>query len=472
LVVLAAFFVFLCTASGLELLLGGAALMGICALAVWRWPGWAAVALAALTPVNRFLILLFFHWTHSSGMTMAVQLWKDGLILVLLARAIHDALTSRRPTRIRYLDLLVVTFLLLSTLYLFFPGSDLRVGLLSRLLGFRADAFFLLAYLAGRYLHLERRHVRWLLLSLVPGTLLVAAVAAAQFAWPGWFNRFFDSLSFQEFIRSQGGIGEIVAVRARGISGIDLPRASSLLLGDLALAFYQILLVAVGASFLFQARRNGHRLAAGSFLILMIVTVVLTVTRSAVLVLVPVILCMGLIARGLGRLVVVGLVCATLGITALTLSGIRPEGLRALTSPGEASVQGHVDAARRSIALIRAEPFGRGLGTAATVGQRLYGPWAITNENWYFQLATEMGVAAGLLYLVIVLTAVGTSFATYARLRDPPLRILVLAVAGGGLGFLLMGGFLHVWEVPVLSMLFWFLAGVAVSAPDLEASFS
>jgi hypothetical protein len=43
-------------------------------------------------------------------------------------------------------------------------------------------------------------------------------------------------------------------------------------------------------------------------------------------------------------------------------------------------------------------------------------------------------------------------------------------MAGGAVGFLVIGNVLHAWEVSVLSILFWLLAGIAVRADELEAS--
>jgi hypothetical protein len=70
--------------------------------------------------------------------------------------------------------------------------------------------------------------------------------------------------------------------------------------------------------------------------------------------------------------------------------------------------------------------------------------------------------------LLISTVAVATCFTNVGRVTDRSLRILVLAATGAGLGFLLMGFLLHVWEVPVLSMLVWLLIGIAVSGPERE----
>jgi hypothetical protein len=60
------------------------------------------------------------------------------------------------------------------------------------------------------------------------------------------------------------------------------------------------------------------------------------------------------------------------------------------------------------------------------------------------------------------------AFREYTRVHDPWLRILTLGVAGGGVGFLVEGNALHVWDNTVLSLLFWLLVGLAMRARDFE----
>jgi len=54
-------------------------------------------------------------------------------------------------------------------------------------------------------------------------------------------------------------------------------------------------------------------------------------------------------------------------------------------------------------------------------------------------------------------------------MRNIELRRVALAVAGGSVGFTVLGNMLSVWEVPALSMVFWLLAGVTMSARQADA---
>jgi hypothetical protein len=439
-------------------------------VAVWRWPIGASCAFVALVPVNRFLVLLLFHFTHSELVTKNAQLWKDWIMLLLFVRVLTWALFSTTPKRIKYLDGLVAAFVLLSLLYIPWEGTSSGVDLQARIFGFRLDSFFLIAYFIGRGLPLERRHVRWLVLALIPGALVVAAVAVAQVIQPAAANSILNQLSYQEFLKLQGAVGETTGVRERSIMGASIPRASSLLLGDLALAFFQIFLVAVAAALFFTSGSSRGKILSGGFLLLMVVTEVLTVTRSAAVGVLVVIVFIAVLTRSFGRLSIV-VVAALLGtlITLLVL-GTETAVIKQLLNPQEGSALAHARAFDLSVLAVQAHPLGQGLGTAGTIGQRFDRTGGLTNENWYLQLATEMGLLAAAIYVAVILIMIALSVREYLRVRDLWLRTVVLASAGAGIGFLIVGNFLHAWENLILSMLIWLFAGIAVRGHELEAS--
>jgi hypothetical protein len=442
-------------------------LMGVSAYFIWKYPGWACVALVALVPVNRFLILLVFHYGHSRPITTLTQLWKDLLVAVLFFKTLDTIVMRKRP-RLHYLDVMVIAFMVISVAYLFYPGNTGRVGFTDRLLGFRADSYWLLAYFVGRFVIFERRHVRWLLLSLLPGTALVAVIAGWQFAAPNWFNRLFERLSFSAFINGQGGFGDVEAIKNRGIAGVDLPRASSLLLGDLALAFFSVFALAVAAAVLLTARRRVTRLLSGGVSVLAIASIGFSITRSAALAAGVMLIVMTILARRPARTASV-VVVLVVGVLVAFVSGLVPlQAINALTNPHEASVQAHQGAISQGLQLVQEDPMGRGLGTVGTIGQRVFHEQAVTTENWFLQIAAEMGLVPGLLFLAISIGVGIEAFASYLRVRDLALARVCLAVVGGSVGFLIVGNMLHAWEVPVIAMAFWLLAGIAVGARETD----
>ena len=435
------------------------------AMAAWRWPGWSLVAFAALVPVNRFFILLFYHFTHADTPTTLLQLWKDGLMTVLVAKVLFDLLFGSRKTSLYLLDLVVLAFIAIGVAYLAWPGTIAGITFTTRLTGFRSDDFFLLAYFVGRGIQVQRRHLRWMFLSLIPGSLMVAVVAVWQFVMPVQSNAIFESLDFSRFIKTEGA----TVVRARGLAGQNLPRASSLLLGDLALSFYQLIMCSVAAAMLFARGVRRHTVLAGALLVAMVGTLVLTVTRSSILAVMPAVGLMAVVGRGLGKLVLVVAAIGILGSASFVAAHLEPSTVNQLLSLEEASVVGHEGALERSLSDIQDDPFGRGFGTAGMVGQLDAFGQGITNENWYLQIATEIGVVPAALYFLSVLALGIVSLVNYFRVRDPWLKVLALTMFGASIAFLIVGNTLHAFEVPVISMLFWLFGGLAVRARELEA---
>ncbi len=422
--------------AGLGTYATAAAVMCVLGLLAIRWPTASAVAFIAFTPVNRTVIMVVYHYTHSLLLTKGLQLWKEAILAALLARVVYDLLlTPNRRHSLLPLDLVALLFVLISLVYLVYPGS-LDTELMSRLQGLRADTVFVLAYFAGRGLHLNRDRIRWLMLAIVPGAILVAAVAIFQFVEPSLSNRVFEYFGYSDFVHYQGDIGDAIATRNRDLPGAEsLPRASSLILGDLALAFFQIFTVSLAAGLFYVARRTKEAVITGAFLALMVVTLAMTLSRSAV-------------ASAAGALAVAA-VAARLN---------------------DASSLKHVSEMDESIQVISAYPFGRGLGTAGNIGQQEQGAAAITNESWYLQIGTEMGLLGMVVYLGLVLGVMVIAAVQFFKVRDYWLKSLTLTVATTACAMLVLGNFLHAWENTPLSIVFWIFAGIAVRARTIETS--
>ena len=440
---------------GFTVELGALAVVVAIAAVGWRWPTGTAIFFAVFTPLNRFVLAALHVFIHSGAIDRYALLWKDALVAILVTRVLYDALFSRTAKKVIFLDFFVLAFILLAAIYIIYPGPE-RTDLFTRLQGFRTDASFLFAYFIGRAIHLERRHVRWMMLGLVPGSLVITGVAIFEFLAP----------STAAHLISTYGLDTLETVRSRSISGVDLPRASALM-GDLALSFYQMVLIALAAALYFQSSGR-RRVLFGLFLVAMVATLVATLTRSAIVTGGVVIILTGVITRRFGQLIATTVAAAVIGGIAFIVAGARFDVVQRLATLGDASTLGHERALQRSLEIIQASPFGLGLGTAGTISQRQLGNLAITNENWYLQIGTEMGVLAAVLFLVIVAVVAWHSFAAYFRVHDVWLRALALGVGTGAIGFLILGNLLHAWENTILSMLFFMLAGIAVRAHRLE----
>jgi hypothetical protein len=462
--------VYLVTLLGLGALAGAAAIAALLACVIWSRPFVGLMALVIGGTFHQTLMLLIFHFTGWMLLVRGAQAWKELVVAVLLARVVDQAFRRRRAPRVYLLDLAIIAFLAYGCLYLLYPSSLAETTLTSQLFGLRANAFFLLAYFIGRGVEIDVRRLRALLATFSVLVVLVAAAGVAQFLFPGAANSLFDALSFPDYVEAQrGDQGVQYVVRQNDIQGLLIPRASSFFLSDLGLAFYSMLAAPLMVALFLNARRFRGRLAANILMLAALGTAVLTVTRSAMAALVPMLAAMFAWRRALpGALLLAVEGAAVVAPLALYLN-LTPALLRGMFSPDEASVQGHLRALDLSIAVLLDEPFGRGLGTAGQVAQRFTPQGGITNESWYLQLATEMGVLAALLFLAILVGFGVAAFVQTMRVRLFWLRSLCLGMAGAAIGFGVVGLTLHAWENLTISILFWLFAGLVVRAQDIEA---
>jgi hypothetical protein len=412
--------------------------------------------------------------THSSTLLRGTQLWKDEVIIVLTARMAHGAFLRHALPRVHFLDVLIIGFMALTGLYIFYPGIISGSTYFVRALAFRQDALYLLVYFIGRGITLERRHVRLMLLLLVWMSVVISAVAVFEFVAPGLSNRIFSKLGYQAFQTAIGTPFETESVRSRVLSAGALPRASSLFLADLGLAFYQVLLIPVAAALFFAFRGRAQQFWAGLFLLAMIGTMGLTVARAPLVGAAVGLIVLVLLSRSFikGAWVAVGV--GAMLVVFLVVSGYSFGVFSQLYSNQDSSAEAHTGYINRSLALVSSHPLGEGLGNGSHVsvlakglGEGALPSWA--TETWYLQLGLEMGVLAMIIFAALLLAATCNSLLSGVRINDPWLRALSLGVAGAGVGYILVSAFHPVWSAVQVSYLFWLFVGIAVRAPRLEA---
>lgn len=469
LILLILFVVFVFSTSGLSMLFGGAALGFMLVMVVWRWPILGMTALIVVGTIHSFLMVLVFHFSQSTMILRIAQIWKEVVVVVLLAKVLETALQRRSMPKLHFLDLGIFLFLAWGAFYLLYPSTLEEATLFSKVLGLRADAFFLLAYFVGRGIPISKRQIRVLVISFGLTAFIVALLAGLQFIAPVPTNAFFERIGFSQYMQVQRGDQAVqFVVRERVISGARIPRASSFFLSDLALAFYTLLAVPMAASIFFNLVELKRKVVAYLLILATSVTSVLTVTRSALIALVPALAAQVVRGRKLLLAFLVVIQIMVILLLVIYFMDITPDLLRDIFSPGEASVQGHISALEQSVEVIIEEPLGRGLGTAGQIAQRFTPQGGITNESWYLQIATEMGVLPAILFIFITLGFGLVAFQQYGKVDDPWLKSLCLGMAGATVGFGLVSITLHAWEALTTSIMFWLFAGFVVRAHDRD----
>ncbi len=459
--------------AGMSVLLLALAFAAVLAWIAWQWPTRTVIALVVLITLARFISFAAFAATHSTPVLRASQLWKDEIIVVLAVRMVHELFLQRRAPRVHFLDILVLSFIALVVGYSLYPGSVGGSTPFVRALAVRQDALYLLAYFVGRGLTLTRDDVRLILKVLIALSIVIAGVAVVQFAAPNLSNGVLNMLGYQDFTAAIGTPHEVEFVRSRILGSGELPRASSLFLADLGLAFYQVLLVPVAAALFFSVRGRSQ-VWAGAFLLLMIGTLGMTIARAPLAGAAMGLLVLVLVSRSFAKATWLSWGVAAMALGFLIVSGASFGVFRELFSGEEASASAHTRLITDSVEIIRARPWGLGLGngshvsiTANGLGEGGLPPWA--TETWYLQMGLEMGVVALVLFAAMLLTATCHSLLAGLRVRDVALRTITLGTAGAGVGLLFVSAYHPVWAAVQVTFLFWLFAGIAVRAPALEA---
>jgi O-antigen ligase len=307
---------------------------------------------------------------------------------------------------------------------------------------------------------------------LVGLSVVLAAVAVVQTAFPGLSNAAFNWLGFSKFMAVIGSPHEKLVVRSRGIAGADFSRSSSLFLADLGLAFFQVLIIPFAAALYFTARKRGAQIGYGFFLVLMIGVLATTITRSAVLAAGVGLAFVTVHVSGYAKAWPIAAALALLTLPVIVFAHLTPDSIGALFSTKEGSASAHLSLLQTALAQFREHPWGIGLGNGSHVAN-LVAKFGVTlpvsaAESWYLQIALEMGIIAVALFTLMLLAAIVKAVLASFYVTDPLLKVITIGVAGAGVSLAVSGIFQPVWAGVHVSYLFWLFAGIAARAVTLE----
>jgi hypothetical protein len=230
--------------------------------------------------------------------------------------------------------------------------------------------------------------------------------------------------------------------------------------------FYVAVALALG---LHRLAADRHGLVPLATTALSAATIVVTLTRSALLSGLVVVIGTAAVAAARGRpgRVRLALLVALAGLLVAPVATSSTVAQRTVASfNGQQDVQDHVSAADAGFAAIADQPLGRGLGTAPGIGDRFDVQGKVTSEDAYLQVGTELSV--GTMAVFVALYAL-----LLVRLRRVKTEAAPAASAmyAAGLGLAVGGLFLHVWLDFSTALTFWGLAGLALApAPQADGS--
>jgi hypothetical protein len=379
-----------------------------------RLPRYALYALIVGLPFHNLVMAELWELGVRGTALDVVAAWKEVLLAAALAHVVwrHRGL----PFKATATDWLALAYAATVVLYALIPQDWLGGDASARgiLFGFRHNLLPVGAYFLGRSLHFDRAELRRI-------AVLVVSTACVVAAW-GLLDIYAVSLQFWRDSGVPGWFEEQLGLEYRGLSGLPenfvynpgderpLRRLVSTFLSPLATAY--LLLVAILVATTWQ-RSRWFSLISG----LLLVGLLFTYSRTTIAALVFALVVLGYALRSwvpvAAAAVLVGVafffiraypdIAPETRFTAAELEIQRAGGREEETSgdpfsPGESSIDSHLDSLREGIETVARHPWGFGLGNAGVTAKRTDAEIK-AGESTYTELGVELGLVGMLLFI-------------------------------------------------------------------------
>jgi len=373
-----------------------------------------------------------------------VQSWKEILILIMsFMWVIYQISKKKLAFKTDAINLLFLSIIFLSVLVSAFirPGSEaLLFGIKTNLV---ALALFFIAQIPISNKSFLKRNLLWLI--LIPG-LIVSFLALLQ-----------AFIISPETLQRLGYNATTINPRQIIDGSINFLRSFSTLGGPNQLGAY--LLIPLAFSLVYGIRQKKWFILLPSILILS--AIVLSFSRSAWIgaittLSLSIFLSISkkqkiyfLIISLLVAFIVGGVIASQIG-TNERLQNVLLHG-RVFEGRIEGSDQGRLESIAKTTNEVIARPFGHGLGSAGPASFRSENP--IIPENWFLQIAYEIGIVGLLLYVFAFAALLGD----FIRSRNNPLAIALFSITTG---VLVINIFLQAWADSTLVLMMFALYGI------------
>jgi hypothetical protein len=465
-------------ALALILLLGTAAALWL----AWRRPIVGMGVLVAGMAFHSFLLmaLLGLHTPHT--VVRVFQAWKEILLALLTLVAL---LTLWRKRSARWLSKLTVTdwiavaLAILTVIYLLIPGSLLHssANFTQRVLGFRLAALIPLLYFLGRVFARvtdeELAPALWLCMGTGAAVAVFGLVELwllSTRVWLDWgVNLYTAFLGFT--YHGPAGLPENFFVTVA--NGALVRRMVSTYISPLPIAYTGLLLMPIGVILVErvpQLRRT--RWLALGVLALMLVGLLFSVTRLALLVSIPEAALLAVLIRRRWLFALVPVLGAAVAVMLLAYPSFAPvvnRGLldaggsatrQAAIAPDDVSAKEHFTELVLDIRLDLQHPLGLGVGAS----QNRFGQLVGTGESAVLGMFGDMGLLGGLLYVALYTAALWNGFRAFLLAPRGSLRAaLPLTALAGGLALIPITLTSDVWGDLSVTFLFWWAAGASAT---------
>ena len=377
------------------------------------------------------------------GLGAAWLLYKD--------RDLWDKL--RRSTLVRIILVYIVLQIVLGLFAVNAQKVNTNALLYGWIIGSRFLVFFLIMLVLAAKTNL---HKNWRKIILLPATVVIGFGLLQQFILPADFLRHFG-YSSQTLVPFQ-----TIDLKP------DYVRLQSTLRGPNPLGAYLILVIISAAAYFFT--KKNQRIKKGIYVFAAGLVLFFTYSRSAWI---GTFLSLGLLlwltiknakTRKVLAMAGAGLILLSSAVLVVFRNNDRIQNTFFHVDEHSTSVRSSNDdrtsALEDGLKDLWNEPLGRGPGTAGPASARNTYPARIA-ENYYLQIGQETGLAGFLLFIAINI------YATYYlwRNRQDQLSLILLTSL---IGITFVNLLSHAWADDVLSLIWWGLAGIALSSVILK----
>lgn len=416
---------------------------------------WVILAILALLPFHAF----FTTWLGANfGYLDLFRTWKELLTALLSAGAVvlllrHKDLRKQFTNSfVAKLIIVYIGFTLLRALYGYVSGNvNLEATLYALLNDLRYFVFFVITWLVAKRSGLLLRY--WQQAVVSPAVIVVVFGLLQQFV--------LDKNFLTHFGYGQATIPAYQAVDLKP----EYARAQSTLRGPNPLgAYLSFIIVLLGGIWL---KAKQQRVIYGLLIAMSFVLIFFTYSRSAWIGTVAglTVLIILLINNQRVRKVMLLSIAVTLLITSMLVIALRNNNIVQNTffHTDETSTSGDSSNQARASALIDnvrdaiKHPLGEGPGSAGPASFRNNAEPKIA-ENYYVQIAQELGWLGLVIYLLISITV---AWELWLRKNDLLAAVLLASLVG----ITLINMVSHAWADDTLSLIWWGLAGIALSQP-------
>ena len=402
---------------------------------------WGIAAILLIMPFHAFISITL----GSLGFTQVlIQSWKEALVLVMgFVWLIYCVAKNRILVKFDAVNIIFGLIIFLSLFVTVFIHPSSKAVLFGIKTNLVAIVLYFIAQIPLSQKTFIKRNIAWIV--ILPG-LMVAVLAILQ-----------STLIAPALLESIGYNSTTIDPKQIVDGSLKVFRAFSTLGGPNQMGAYLILPLVFCLTYGIKHRKWLFLL----FSLPMFAGIFLSFSRSAwIATIVSVFLCVVFVLSKKQKVVFIMTSIAFVSIAAvvlfnLSLSNQKIQNVLLHGRYFENQIQGSDSQRLESIAsatnTIKSQPLGHGLGSAGPASFQSEAP--VISENWYLQIAYEVGVLGLVLYLAAFTGLLGE----FVRDRKNPFAIGLLSAT---VGILIVNLFLHAWADSTLVLIMFALYGL------------